>query len=259
MASTAPLVSLLTPGLPDGVAQRLADCYLDVEQRFFVGDWEPAELDAGQFCEAVGTALYLLDAGVLNWRKSVSEKVDYLLDANNSRAHSLPRQGAKHVARVVSATYGLRSQRGAIHISPDYTANELDVSFLVAAVRWMMAECVRMVGSGQPDEAARAIKSVLRVRLPAIWIVEDRPLVVSTLCSVEEEILLLLSYHGEEGTTRRDLGRTLHLRTSTQVSRSLAALTEKRQVFRRTDGRLVILPPGTRRLVTEVGPRVSQD
>ena len=46
------------------LAQQLVDCYTKMQQRYYAGDWQPSELDGGQFCEAVARALYQLDTGI---------------------------------------------------------------------------------------------------------------------------------------------------------------------------------------------------
>ena len=42
-------------------ASAIFDSYIEMEQRFFAGDWQPAELDGGRLCEAISRALYQLD------------------------------------------------------------------------------------------------------------------------------------------------------------------------------------------------------
>ena len=47
------------------VADLAVTTYLEMQQRYFVEDWQPTELDGGRFCEAVARAIYQIDSGVV--------------------------------------------------------------------------------------------------------------------------------------------------------------------------------------------------
>jgi hypothetical protein len=41
-------------------AEQLVVSYLEMQQRYYAGDWGPTELNGGMFCEAVTRALFQL-------------------------------------------------------------------------------------------------------------------------------------------------------------------------------------------------------
>lgn len=55
------IAAVIDPSL----AKQLVDSYTKMQQRYYAGDWQPSELDGGQFCEAVARAIYQLDTGML--------------------------------------------------------------------------------------------------------------------------------------------------------------------------------------------------
>jgi hypothetical protein len=65
------LISKLTPPFDNLLATQFIDEFLSMERRFIQRDWEPAELDAGQFAEIMAKILYHLDANNLNHSKGV--------------------------------------------------------------------------------------------------------------------------------------------------------------------------------------------
>jgi hypothetical protein len=105
-----------------------------MERRFIQRDWEPAELDGGQFCEVLGRILYHMASGNLNQSKPLDDCLKWIeTDSNDHRI--TPRHDALHLAKVLRTIYKFRSQRGAVHITPTYTPIHMDSKFVIASVR----------------------------------------------------------------------------------------------------------------------------
>src|SRR5262245_38863443 len=124
------LANQLVPPLEKSLTEALLREYISLERRFVLRDWEPAALDGGQFCELLARILYHMDSGNLNLNKGFDECLNYLTNDQVSHA-MLPRHNALHLEKVLRAAYKFRSQRGAIHISPNYQANHMDARFIV--------------------------------------------------------------------------------------------------------------------------------
>lgn len=91
------------------------------------GDWEPATLDGGQFCEIGARCVFHIDSKNLNLTKGVDDCLEYIEDLENKRKHFFPsRKDALNLCKVIRLAYRFRSKRGAIHIDPQYSANEMD-------------------------------------------------------------------------------------------------------------------------------------
>ena len=86
-----------------------------MERRFIQRDWEPAELDQGQFAEIAGWILYHLDSGNLSLIKELKDCIGYF--ENNNVKHAFDRKDVGNITKVLSSIYKFRSQRGAVHIS----------------------------------------------------------------------------------------------------------------------------------------------
>jgi hypothetical protein len=93
----------------------------------------------GRFAEVAARIAYSVDSGNLSRTKSVDDCLKYI--DNDQVPHHFPeRQASIHLAKAIRAIYKLRSQRGAVHVSPTYTANEIDSRLIVEAVRWLLAD-----------------------------------------------------------------------------------------------------------------------
>src|SRR6266516_4340715 len=105
------LISELAPPLDAVLASQLLDEFISLERRYILRDWEPAELDGGQFCEILARILHHLDSGHLDLARSHDDCLRYC--ENDSVPHGLnPRSTALHMARVMRAVYKFRSSRG---------------------------------------------------------------------------------------------------------------------------------------------------
>ena len=235
----AALSRSLAPPLDKVLADSLLQEFVDLERRFVLGDWEPATLDGGQFCEIAARIVYHVDSCNLNRTKGVDACLKYVEDDTNSNSHSFPkRRTALHLAKVIRTVYKFRSQRGAVHIDPAYTANEIDATLILAMVRWTTAEVLRVFWSGSTSDVVRAIKEIVRFEVPAILEVDGRHLVMRTDCTIEEEVLLLLHSAGESGLPRSELGqgnsenvrRHIKCSDSTHVGEAPPSSEEKRWV-----------------------------
>lgn len=255
----AGLIKEISPPLDEQLAGALISEFIDLERRFVLGDWEPATLNGGQFAEIASRIVYHVDSGNLNRRKGVDPCLKYVEDDNNSNDHSFPqRRAALHLCRTLRTIYKFRSQRGAVHIDPDYTANELDSTLVLSLARWVMSEILRIFWRGATEDVARAIREIVRFDVPAVLVMDGRPLVLRTDCTVEEEVLLLLHNAGESGLSRAEVGAAVP-KSAPAVTTALQKLVSPnlRQAKKRDDGQYVLTPNGTRRVQHELGDKLS--
>ncbi len=251
------LIEKISPPLDHLLSTQLVDEFISAERRFIQQDWEPAQLDGGQFAEVVARILYSQDSGTLNHVKDFDSCLKYVeLESNN---HAFPvRRDALHVSRVLRTIYKFRSQRGAVHISPTYKPNQMDSKFVVESVRWVMNELLRIFWSGDRELVAKAIREILQFDVPAIGKYEDILLVLRTDLSAEEEILLLLHHAGEEGFSRTELGRTVRF-SPASVTTALQKLTasDRRQVVLLGRGKFRLTELGSRRIRDELARKLT--
>ena len=253
------LVGKISPPLDRSLATALLTEFVDLERRFVLGDWEPATLNGGQFAEVSSRIIYHLDSGTLNPRKGLDPCLAYIEDDRNSNKHSFPnRRSALHLCKALRLIYKFRSQRGAIHIDPDYTANEIDSTLVLSLSRWVMSELLRIFWSGNPSEIAKTIRAIVRYPVPAVFEIDGRSFVLRTDCTAEEEIVLLLHNAGEAGLSRAEIGKAA-MKSAPAVTNALNALcsSDRRQVVKRNSGQYLLTPNGVKRLHEEISNKLS--
>ena len=241
------LLAKLSPPLDTTLTTQLLDEFISLEKRFILGDWEPAELDGGQFAEILARIIYHDDSGALNLTKSFDDCALYIEDAKGQNQHKVtPRHDAIHICRVLRTIYKFRSQRGAVHITPKYSANRMDSKLMMECARWLMLETLRLYLQVSREEAARIIEELLQFDVPCVGNFNGCLLVQRTDLTTEEELLVLLHYAGQSGSSRKELG--IH------AKRSAPSVTTALQKLESASSREIILVEGRYRL-TDLGSK----
>jgi hypothetical protein len=249
------LLSQISPPFDHLLASQLIDEFISMERRYIQRDWEPMQLDGGQFAEIAARILYHQDSGILNLSKGYDECVKYL--ENDKTLHKLSRREVLHLCKVLRVIYKFRSQRGCIHISPTYFPNHMDSKLLIECVRWSMNELLRIFWSGGRDEVAKAINELLQFDVPCIGKYGDLPYVQRTDLKADQEILLLLHYAGMNGYSRRELGQYC-LHPAQRISEAISNLksNQLRQITQINNGNYVLTDLGNRRIRNELASKL---
>lgn len=256
LTSTKTILSGICPPSDSSLADKLLAEIVSMEHRFVLRDWEPAELDGGQFAEILGRILYHLDSGNLSLSRGFEDCFNYV--ENNNVAHNInPRSDAKHLMYVLKTIYKFRSQRGSVHISATYKPNHMDSKYLIEAVRWCFNEFLRLIWTGDKEELAKAIRELLRFDVPCVGVFDSKVIVQRTDLTPEDEVVLLLHYAGEEGYDR---GRLLSY--SKISSQKLTAILSRldgpsqRKILIKSTGCYVLTDLGSKYLRENLGEKL---
>lgn len=235
------LAHLVSPPLDSTLIRQLLSEYQSLENRYVLGDWEPATLDAGQLSEAAARIVYHQDSGVVDHKRGLHECLCYLEDSDRNgqtlkspNRHAFPdRKAALELAKVIRQVYRFRSRRGAVHITPDYTANQLDSQMVLASSRWIVSELLRIFLISDPSQVANIVRAMLRLEIPVVADYGGRKMVQRTGLSAQEEVLLLLHHAGASGSRYTELVMDAVV-SRTSVARALSALqsTRNREVVK---------------------------
>jgi len=250
------LLDKISPPLDHLLATQMIDEFVSQERRYIQRDWEPAELDGGQFCEVLARIVYHQDSGTLNHSKKFEEYAKYV--ENDQVPHKIsPRSDALHLMRVLKTIYKFRSARGAVHISPTYGPNHMDSRLIIENVRWAMNEALRIFWQGDREVVAKSIRELLQFDVPCIGVFESDVLVQRTDLSPDEEVLVLLHFGGETGLTRRDLGRYAR-QQAPAVTKALQRLEAPncRQIVALASGAYRLTDLGSKRIREELAHKL---
>jgi len=253
------LITEISPPIESKLAQQLIDEFISLEQRYVLGDWEPATLDGGQFAEAASRIIYHQDSNNLNLRKSVNKCLEYVEDTNCRNTHHYPeRKSALHCCKVIRSIYKFRSDRGAVHIDPVYTANQLDSKLVLENSRWVLSEILRVFWTGARSRVAKTIREIVQYDIPVIAEYGGELIVQRVDCTTEEEILILLRHSGELGLSRKDLGIFVR-KDAAAITKALKKLSSNkiREVFILPNKNYRLTDLGVNRVLTKLPDKLG--
>jgi hypothetical protein len=189
-------VQLLLGQLPASLRRELLDEYSKLEKNYREGKWEPAELDGGKFCEVV----YCIVKGYLEGSyPDHATKPDRFADACNNVLPSISTTvsvGLESmrltIPRVLNGVYDMRNHRGVGHVGGDVNANHMDSTYILYAVKWIMAELIRVFHQTNTREATDAVEALTERTLSYIWEVDGVKQVLIKGMKKSEQVLHLL-------------------------------------------------------------------
>ena len=245
----ASLIAAISPPADSSLVAALFGSFSEQERRFLMGDFKPSTLDGGRFCEAAARIVHHLDSGNLAKSKPVDACMVFVEDSKGQSSHSFPsRDSALQICRVVRSIYKVRSKRGAIHLSPDYTANEMDARLVVENCRWVLAELLRVLWTDDESTLASAVADLIEFNVPLVAMYDGMPFVLRPGIKAADEILLVLLFAGDVGMDRETIGQAVQRPPST-ITNNLTRLCSPadRRAYR-ADGNYRITPLGVSHL-----------
>ena len=250
----AELANILDASLADSVVAS----YVEMQQRFFAGDWQPSELDGGRLCEAISRALYQLDSGTVTHSQLPKELCEKIEDEQNLRPHNLDLKDRHHVSRAIGLVYKFRSDRGSVHISPKYTADFMDSMLMVHAGKWIFAEFLRLAWKQDKAVIAETISQIVQLEYSLIHELDGIPLVLESTVSAPEEILLLLNHAEGHKLSKEELTQQAKNNTSTSLTVAFSRLLKSNEIrSTSTAGEVALTPKGQKRVIERIIPALK--
>lgn len=224
-------------GLPAELVDEVIDAYSEVVRRFALGDYRPEAVEAGRFAEAVFRLLeWRTQSGTYTPLGSTLPSVPTLLTAlANVPAISQPEAIRIHIPRTLQLIYDIRNKRDIAHLGDGIDPNLQDSTLVVANMKWVLAELVRLYHSVSPAEAQEMIEDLVTKEVPSIQEIGGYPVILSNL-QPREQALLLLYRAGAKGEDLTVLAHHLRVTKKSNLKARLKAMEKDR---------LVSCPPGS--------------
>jgi len=256
--SAKQLIAELAKGVDAALAQAVVCSYVEMQQRFFAGDWQPSELDGGRLCEAISRALYQLDSGTVTHSQLPKELCEKIEDEQNLRPHNLDLKDRHHISRAIGLVYKFRSDRGSVHISPKYTADFMDSMLMVHAGKWIFAEFLRLAWKQDKAVIAETIAQIVQLEYSLIHELDGVPLVLESTVSAPEEILLLLNHAEGHKLSKEELSQQAKNNTSTSLTVAFSRLLKSNEIrSTSTAGEVAMTPKGQKRVIEKIIPALK--
>jgi hypothetical protein len=256
--SVAILESELGTIIDPDLARLAIESYVEMQNRFLIGDWKPSELNGGALCEAISRCLYQLDTERVSHKKSVGEVRAYLLDKKAVNPHKLLSKDRRHISDAIELAYNFRSDRGVAHISHEHTANLMDSMLIVHMGKWIFAEFLRLSWNKDRNVIAETISRIVQIEHALIHELDGIPLVLATNLTAQEEILMLLNHASDNRLSRNAIRSQAPHLSPQQVSGAISLMENKSRQIRPTQGgEIALTPNGSKRVLEEIIPKIN--
>ncbi len=253
---TAPqLVLELSLILESSLAKAAVESYIEMQRRFIAGDWKPAELDGGRLCEAVARCVHQLDTGVVTLSKLPGKICQRLEDENPALCHRLMLKDRHHIAKAIGVVYKFRSDRGPVHISPIYTANEMDSMLVLHMGKWIFAELLRLAWNKDRQVIAETISRIVQLEYSLIHELDGKPLVLARGISAKEEVLLLLNHASGNRLSRTMLRDQAAGQKDSNVMVAVSRLIKGKEIRPVGTDEVALTPLGQVKIIQEIIPK----
>jgi len=231
--------------VPAGLREPLFSEFNSIIQNYLESCWRPSELSAGLFCEIVYTTLHGHAAGRFAARASKPRDFVSACRALESNTH-VPRSFQILIPRMLPPLYEVRNNRGVGHTGGDVDPNFMDSTVVVAMVKWVLAELIRVFHDVPVNEAQTIVDSLAEITLPLIWSEGGIKRVLDPNLPLKQQILMLIGSTPFK-TKVADLERWIESKSQGYVLRALRQLHSDRQIeFHEADGLVQMLPPGAK-------------
>jgi len=173
--------------LPDELVNNLQKEFQKMHEQYFLGKWEPSQLDAGRFSEMVFRVIEYYYKGTYTSigkrtnREKIIGEVAKCLKLDDSLRLTIP--------KLAGVLLDFRNNRDVAHIA-DIDVNGMDATFILHAANWIMAELVRLETQKSPEEAQEEITRIIERKMPLIEEIGTRLKCMDPKLSIRKQILI---------------------------------------------------------------------
>ena len=218
------VIDIFKAASDDKLANEITNSYKEVVENFVLEKWKYAELDAGHFVEAVRRFLELKLFGKYTpINKKLSNFSNTVLTAyENTTGDESYRM---LIPRALYSIYSIRNKRGAGHLTA-VSPNEMDATFILYSVKWVLAELVRLNSTLSPDETLPLISSIVERQIDLIWKHEGVVRILNTSIPKNQQVLVLL--YDDKTQSEEELRNTIEYSNPTNFRKVLKRFHKER-------------------------------
>jgi hypothetical protein len=233
----------LKTSFPEELVSDLMRSYTDVRDNFRKENYTETICKSGRFSENIFRILHYLSTNEVVQEVKDMKKIEQLIQDNKQLSESI-RLIIPRVAR--SIIYTLRSKRDAVHVK-EQVVTYMDATLNMTSVNWILSELLREFSSMREEDIVRIIHELMKHNYPLIQRFEGEKVVVKNL-GAESELLLVLLDSGQEGLTRKEIGKIIKNFSPSTISNLLKKLLKSRKIYQSDSGRYFITDPGEKEI-----------
>lgn len=217
-----PLKPLLT-NLPEELVDILLIEFQKLHKQYFMGLWEPSQLDGGRFAEAVLRIIEFKNSGsYTRIDQQISRKLVVESTKINKALSDSLRLQIPYLAELIM---DFRNKRNVGHIG-SIIVNEMDSTFVLNAANWTVAELIRLEAGMSPDDAMAEIKKIIERKVPIVEEIGSRLKCLEPKLEAKEKALVFCYQKYPSAVSLDDLCNWMEYSNKTVLRKKLSELNQ---------------------------------
>ncbi len=151
--------------MPADLVATLRTEFRKLHQQYFLGKWEPTQLDGGRFAEAVLRIVQYKDTSAYTPVGTQLNRLQIVQFAERNTV--LDDSWRFQIPRLAGLVLDFRNNRNSGHLGT-IDVNEMDSTFVLNAANWIVAELIRLETQMSPADAQAEIKKIIERKVPII-------------------------------------------------------------------------------------------
>ena len=235
------LINSLDQTLPRELLEGLVSEYEAIKEQFFLGRYQPTELNAARFCEYALRLLEHIDIGTHTplGKQLDSSKIINRIVHKTSLSDTL-RQFVPNQIRIL---LDVRNKRNVAHVGGEVNPNYSDSVFVVHCSDWIMTEIVREFYICSVEQAREIVSNINEIQIPIVAEFDGFVRVLSAL-GYEEKALVILYHKHPNKISDSDLVKWTEYSNSTQFKSNILKKLHKKNLVHYMKGAVELTPLG---------------
>lgn len=173
--------------LPEELINSLEREFQKIHEQYFLGRWEPSQLDAGRFSEIV---LRVVESHYKQAYTPLGNKLNREnIIGEAAKCTNLEDSLRLKIPKLAGFLLDFRNNRDVAHIG-NIDVNPMDATFVVNTANWIMAELIRLETGMSPEEAQKEITKIIERKLPIVEEIGGRLKCLNPKLSAKEKVLV---------------------------------------------------------------------
>src|SRR3989338_11047756 len=208
-----------------------------LHQQYFLGRWEPSQLDAGRFAEIVMRILEYKNSGSSYTPIGVQLKRLVIVAAIRKNT-TLDESLRFHMLGLTELILDFRNKRNVAHPGT-VNVNEMDATFVLQAANWIVAELIRLETQMSPDDAQAEIKKIIERKVPIIEEIGGRLKCLNPKLGAKEKAMVFCYQKYPSEVSLDDLADWMGYSNNSVLGNELRGLDKDGRIdFRNDEARL---------------------
>lgn len=218
--------------LPSELVNALQTEFQKLHQQYFLGKWEPAQLDGGRFAEAVLRIVQHKDTGVYTAINTQLNRKSIV--GNVAKNTTLPDSLRLQIPALAELLMDFRNNRNSGHLGT-IDVNEMDSTFVLNGANWIVAEFIRLETQMSPDDAQAEIKKIIERKVPIVEEIGGRLKCLNAKLGAKEKAMVFCYQKYPSELSLDDLANWIEYSNKGVFRKELASLNKDGRLDFRND------------------------